>query len=123
GPAPLVQPAPVVTPAALAQPPPYQAQDRPAPLSRSPIVGMVSGGRRRPGAVPGANGATAGWMVLTAKSPQAVPAGGATAPAHDGRQPPRPSPATVRGLSLTVGAGWPAAGAPGVADGRYNGVA
>ena len=57
-------------------------------------------------------------MVLTAKSPQAVPAGGAIALAHDGRHPPRPSAATVCGLFLSVGAAWPAAGTPGVADGR-----
>jgi hypothetical protein len=53
---PFVQPGPPTLPAALSQPPAYQAQSTPLAESRSPMVGVVSGGSLRASAVPGANG-------------------------------------------------------------------
>ena len=75
GPAPLVQPGASTSPLAFDHPPEYQAQSIPLALSRSPIVGAVWAGRRRVAGVPGAYGWYGGWIVLTAKSPQAVPGG------------------------------------------------
>src|SRR6266704_6091374 len=67
-PSPLVQPGAPTSPSALDQPPEYQAQLTPAPVSSSPIVVPVWGGSC---GVP-LNGWYAGWVVLAAKSPQAT---------------------------------------------------
>src|SRR5262245_59047492 len=75
GPVPLVQPEPPTSPLAFDQPPEYHAQSTCLADRRSPIVGLVSSGRRRGTAVFGANGWVNGWVVLTAKSPQVTPAG------------------------------------------------
>src|SRR5215813_6241578 len=72
---PLVQPDAPTSPLAFDQPPEYQAQSTFLADSRSPIVGLVSGGSRRASAVFGANGWKNGCVVLTAKSPHTTPVG------------------------------------------------
>ena len=99
GPVPLVQPGAPTSPLAFDHPPEYQAQSIPLALSRSPIVGAVCAGRRRVTAVPGAYGWYGGWIVLTAKSPQAVPGGVGS----------RPGPASQEAVSA-----WSFTFAPGV---------
>src|SRR5262249_38681862 len=74
-PLPLVQPEPPTSPLAFDQPPAYHAQSTRLAVRRSPMVGLVSSGRRRGRAVFGANGWFSGWVVLTAKSPQVTPVG------------------------------------------------
>ena len=61
-----------MSPSAFDQPPEYHAQSTPRALRRSPIVGAVWGGSRVAGRAPAG---TRGWIVLTAKSPHASPAG------------------------------------------------
>src|SRR5919109_2337884 len=63
----LVQPGPPTSPSAFDQPPEYQAQLTLAAVSSSPmLLPCCSGSWGDP-----LNGWLAGWMVLTAKSPQA----------------------------------------------------
>src|SRR5262249_60657356 len=73
GPAPFVQPGPLTSPLAFDQPPAYHAQSTPAADSRSPIVGLLTGGSRRASAVPGENGWWDGWVRFTAEAPQTKP--------------------------------------------------
>src|SRR2546423_5303298 len=91
---PLVQPAPPTLPAALSQPPEYQAQSTPLAESRSPIVAPVCGGSCLVARGPRANGWDVGWVVVTARAPQTVPAGGGGG-APGG--PPPPPPGAGRG--------------------------
>ena len=72
GPVPFVQPGSPTRPSAFDQPPEYHAQSTPRSLRRSPIVGSVCGGSC---VLFGAKGWNAGWIVFTAKSPHARPAG------------------------------------------------
>ena len=72
GPVPFVQPGSPTRPSAFDQPPAYHAHDRPAALSRSPIVGEPCGGSRRSRAVPGEYGCESGCVVLTAQSPHTL---------------------------------------------------
>src|SRR4051812_44979396 len=71
-PLPLVQPDAPTSPLAFDQPPEYQAQSTCLSDRRSPIVGVVSAGSRT---VEVENGCWNGWIVFTAKSPQAIPGG------------------------------------------------
>src|SRR3954454_9844697 len=86
-----VQPGPFTSPLAFDQPPEYHAQSTPRSLRRSPIVGSVCGGSC---VLFGANGWNGGWIVFTAKSPHARPAGCGE------------SHATVSAPSRTVRVGW-----------------
>ena len=71
GPAAFVQPGALTSPFAFDHPPAYHAQSTPAPVSRSPIVVLSSGGSRTAAAVPGEKGWKNGCVVFTAKSPHA----------------------------------------------------
>src|ERR1700704_2746354 len=66
GPAPFVQPRPVVLPEALSHPPAYHAHDTPFADSSSPMVTWSCRGSLAPNAP---NGFWLGCMVFTAKSP------------------------------------------------------
>src|SRR4051812_7797867 len=72
GPSPLVQPGSSLRPSALDHPPEYHAHDRWFSLRRSPMVGLCCRGSWLAGNVPGANGCSEGWIVLTAQSPHTV---------------------------------------------------
>ena len=69
---PFVQPGSSWRPSAFDHPPAYHAHERPAALSRSPIVGEPCGGSRRVTAVPGEYGCENGWIVFTAQSPHTL---------------------------------------------------